>query len=186
MYPHLTPHQFIFKLNRDPLDRISPGFIQSNRQLWTERTDAWLGRWLRTNTPLATVMDFTERVYKQKDLKNFQGDPQFVRDAETQKAFARMRAAVAGLYAWRGKNAKDESERQRMEAEADFAFRQAVAIGPASPDAVGRYAKRLADADHLADALRLARLAVAIEPDEQKLQTILRDLNQPGSAPSSK
>ncbi len=178
MYPYLTPHQFIFKLNRKPLTGIPPDLVQANRQLWTKQIDVWLGPWLRTNTPLAQVMDFAERVYQRKDLKKFQGDPQFVNDRETQKAFARMRAAAAGLFAWHGSNAKDETERQRMEREADYAFRQAVAIGPASPDAVARYANRLADNGSLADALRLARLAAAIDPDEEKLRTLVQEINQ--------
>jgi hypothetical protein len=98
MYPYLTPHQFIFKLNREPLSTMPPQLILSNRRLWTKQTDAWLGPWLRTNTPLAEVMDFIERVYRRKELKSFQGDPDFVKDRETQKAFGRMRAAVGGLY----------------------------------------------------------------------------------------
>jgi len=178
MYPHLTPHQFIFKINRKPLSTIPPELIESNRQLWTKQTDAWLGPWLRMNTPLAEVMDFIERVYKRKDLKTFQGDPDFVKDGETQKAFGRMRAAVAGLYAWHVANTKREVERQFMEREAEYAFRQAVAIGPASPDAVARYARRLADNHDLASARRLAQLAIAIDPDEEKLKPLLQDLNQ--------
>ena len=123
-------------------------------------------------------MDFIEQVYKRKDLKTFQGDTDFVKDRETQKASGRMRAAVAGLYAWHATNTKSEVERRLMDAEAEYAFRQAVAIGPASPDAVGRYARRLADSGKLADALRLAKLATAIDPDEEKLKPLLQDLNQ--------
>jgi hypothetical protein len=178
MYPHLTPHRFIFKLNREPIPTITPQLLLSNRQLWTQQTDAWLGPWLRTNTPLAEVMDFIERVYERKDLKTFHGDPDFLKDAETQKAFGRMRAAVAGLYAWHAANAKEEALRERMDREAEYAFRQAVAIGPASPDAVARYVRRLANTGKLADARRLANLATAIDPNEEKLTSLLPELNR--------
>ena len=185
MYPHLTPHQFIFKLNREPLSTMPPQLVLSNRQLWTKQADAWLGPWLRTNTPLAEVMDFIERVYKQKDLKTFQGDPDFVKDTETQKALGRMRAAVAGLYAWHAANSKVEVDRERMDRETEYAFRQAVAIGPASPDAVARYARRLAGKGKLADAKRLVKLATAIDPDEEKLKPLLQELNDHPSAKGS-
>jgi hypothetical protein len=178
MYPHLVPHQFIFKINRTPLSKIPPEVIQSDRQLWTKQADALIGPWLRTNTPLAEVIDFIEQTYKRKELKSFKGDRLFVKDGETQKAFGRMRAAVAGLYAWHAGNAKNDVERQRLDGEAEFAFRQAVAIGPVSPDAVPRFAYRLRDRGDVTNALRLARLAIAIDPDEEKLKPLLKEFEE--------
>jgi hypothetical protein len=178
MYPHLTPHQFIFKINRKPLSALPAEVIQSNRQLWDKQVDTLIGPWLRTNTPLAEVLDFIEQVYQRKNLKGFKGDAEFVQDGETQKAFGRMRAAVAGLFAWHAANAKGEADRQRLNKEADYAFLQAVAIGPASPDAVSRYARRLVEQGDRAGALRMARLATAIDPEEEKLKPLLKELNQ--------
>lgn len=128
-------------------------------------------------------MDFGDRIHVRKDLKSFKGDSDFVKDRETQKAFGRMRAAIAGAYAWRAANAKKENERQLMAEEADYAFRQAVAIGPASPDAVTRYAELLANKGRLADALRLAKFAVALDRSEDKLQTLLQTLRERSDTP---
>src|SRR5262245_44079944 len=63
MYPRLTPHQFIFKVHREPLAEISPETIQRDREFWMRRTDAWLGVSLHTNTSLREVVDFAERTY---------------------------------------------------------------------------------------------------------------------------
>jgi hypothetical protein len=175
---YLAATEFIFKLNRTPLSKIPPEVIQSDRQLWTKQADALIGPWLRTNTPVVELIDFIEQTYQRKELKSFKGDRLFVKDRETQKAFGRMRAAVAGLYAWHAGNAKNDVERERLDGEAEFAFRQAVAIGPVSPDAVPRLAYRLRERGDGTNALRLVRLATAIDPDEEKLKPLLKEFEE--------
>jgi hypothetical protein len=175
MYPYLIPHEFIFRLSRETLREIPFETMRADHQFWTRQTDALVGPWLRTNTPLSDVVDFADRVHVRKDLKSFKGDREFLSDAESRKAFARMRAAIAGLYAWRADHTK-ETDRQRMAEEADYAFRQAFAIDPASPDAIPRYATRLAEKGRSADALRVAKIAAQLAPEEKKLKAVLDDL----------
>ena len=176
MYPYLSPHEFIFKLHRQALREIPSEAVRADHQFWTRQTDSLVGPWLRTNTPLRDVIDFADRVHVRKDLKSFKGDREFLKDTESRKAFARMRAASAGLYAWRADHAKDEKDRQRMSEEADYAFRQGCAIDPASPDAVPRYVTRLAEKGNSADALRMLKIAAQLAPEEKKLKTLLDDL----------
>ena len=57
-------------------------------------------------------------------------DPMYRRDFAGQKSFSKLRAAIAGLYAKQGRRA-----------EAAQAYREAVLLYPASPEAVFRYAQ---------------------------------------------
>jgi predicted Zn-dependent protease len=59
-------------------------------------------------------------------------DPAFRRDFPAQKSFSKLRAAIAGLYANRGQTTV-----------ADQAFREAVLLYPASPEATFRYAQEV-------------------------------------------
>src|SRR5204862_4897791 len=106
--------------------------------------------WLRDDTSVKAVCEFAEKVYLRKDLSGFTGDPRFVRDDYAPKMLSKWRSSIAGIYDWRvGKAAssppppqylpRNETERQRITREADFAHRQALALCPRSPEAVFRY-----------------------------------------------
>ncbi len=71
-------------------------------------------------------------------------DPMYRRDFAGQKSFSKLRAALAGLYAKKGRYA-----------EAAQAFREAVLLYPASPEATFRYAQEI--------LLPLRRNAIALE-----------------------
>ena len=73
--------------------------------------------------------------------------------------FSKLRISIAGIYVWRMKHAAGELEKARMAREADFAFRQALALCPYSPEAVYRYANFLAGQRRNADAILVAETA---------------------------
>lgn len=99
MYPYLSPHGLIMKINRDatPYDRQT---AEKDRDFWD-----W----------------YTRRLLK---------DPMYRRDFAAQKSFSKLRTAIAGLYSKQGRRA-----------EAAQAYREAVLLYPASPEAVYRYAQ---------------------------------------------
>ena len=97
MYPYLSPHGLIMKINKDP-NPLTPQIIQNDMEFWD-----W---------------------YMRRLLK----DKAFRRDFPAQKSFSKLRAAIAGLYSHTG--------RYR---EAEQAFREAVLLYPASPEASFRY-----------------------------------------------
>ena len=97
MYPYLSPHGLIMKINKDP-NPLTPQIIQNDMEFWD-----W---------------------YMRRLLK----DRAFRRDFPAQKSFSKLRAAIAGLYSHTG--------RYR---EAEQAFREAVLLYPASPEASFRY-----------------------------------------------
>ena len=101
MYPYLSPHGLIMKINAEktPYDAKRA----------TKDMDFW--DW------------YTRRLLD---------DPMYRRDFAGQKSFSKLRAAIAGLY-----------QKQGRYREAAQAFREAVALYPASPEATFRYAQEI-------------------------------------------
>ncbi|MBP5791830.1 MAG: hypothetical protein J6W80_06225, partial [Kiritimatiellae bacterium] len=101
MYPYLSPHGLIMKINADPTP-YDAKTAAKDRDFWD-----W----------------YTRRLLS---------DPMYRRDFAGQKSFSKLRAAIAGLYA-----------RQGRRADAAQAYREAVLLYPASPEAVFRYAQEM-------------------------------------------
>ena len=101
MYPYLSPHGLIMKINANqtPYDA----------------------------TRAAKDMDFWDWY-----VRRLLDDPMYRRDFAGQKSFSKLRAAIAGLY-----------QKQGRYREASQAFREAVALYPASPEATFRYAQEI-------------------------------------------
>ena len=97
MYPYLSPHGLIMKINKDQ-NPITPQILRNDADFWD-----W---------------------YVRRLLK----DKAFRRDFPAQKSFSKLRAAIAGLYSHTGRYRESEQ-----------AFREAVLLYPASPEASFRY-----------------------------------------------
>jgi len=82
--------------------------------------------------------------------------------------FGKWRSSIAGIYAWRASNSKSSDEQKRMLKEADFAYRQAWALCPYSPEAVFRYSELLMSRQRKSDALLIAETAVRVIPSDEK------------------
>jgi hypothetical protein len=134
MYPYLEPHGLIFKVNRQPLTEISDTMVQQDTGFWQSRVTRMIGDWLDGGTSVSVVTAFGEKVFLQHDLDGFTGDARFVQSDYAARMFSKFRASIAGLYAWRAQKASDAGEKERMAKAADFAFRQAVALCPYSPE----------------------------------------------------
>jgi hypothetical protein len=171
----------ILKLNRQPLPTMSDAAIERDRKFWTERVDRILGPWLKPETTVQEVADFAEKVYARKDLDGFQGDPRFVRNEYAQKLFSKLRTAIAGVFLWRANQAAarpDVAEQQRMTQAADYAFRQAYALCPSSPEALYRYVNLLVQQQRFDDALALARASSKTGSVMGNLSNLLRELER--------
>jgi hypothetical protein len=73
-----------------------------------------------------------------QNLTGFEGDPSYAANELSRRAFSKLRSSIAGLYDWRARADSDPAGRRRMAGAADFAFRQAFALNPHSPEAVFR------------------------------------------------
>jgi tetratricopeptide (TPR) repeat protein len=71
MYPYLSPHGLIMKINKEPLPQLTPAMIKDDMDFWN-----WYGNRLMNN-------------------------PHFLSDVVARKSFSKLRCAIAGLYAYR-------------------------------------------------------------------------------------
>ena len=142
---------------------------------------------------MQTVADFAMKVYRGKDFTGFKGDKVFVESENAQKAFSKLRASIAGVYAWRLGLMKSiptdaqfqpasEADRQKLIKEADFAYRQAFALCPYSPEAVFRYADFLVGQNRIADALLVARTSHRIAPGDAMTSSLVQQLEKTAPA----
>lgn len=189
MYPHLTPFGVIMKINRQQLPELTEDIIQRDHEFWCKFSERLIGNWITYETPVKDIAKFVEKTYLRRNFSGFTGDRKFVRDDQAQKAFSKLRSSIGGVYNWRIANAKPGSpDQQRMIKEADFAFRQAFAFCPYSPEAVFRYVNLLLSMQRFDDALIIAQTCLKLDPYNGQVIDLVRRLEawkkQQGSAPS--
>ena len=178
MYPHLSPHGLVMKINRKTLASISPEAVEKDRKYWLEQQRPMIGGWLKPETSVKEVCAFAEKVFMKRDFEGFAGDPKFVQSDHATKMYSKLRSAIGGLYTWRANNAKDKLEKNLMQQEADFAFRQAFALCPSSPEAVFRYINLLTDQKRFDDALIIAETAAKIDPSNGQLENLVKEIER--------
>lgn len=105
MYPYLSPAGVIMKIEKEPLPtpQQDSGFWQKLIEKDFKYWDALLGEFIKR--------------------------PEFKRDSDAQKAFSKLRCAIAGVYEYRG-----------IVNAAEAAYMQAIAVCPESPEASFRLA----------------------------------------------
>jgi tetratricopeptide (TPR) repeat protein len=135
-----------------------------------------IGDWLHDGTSVGEIAVFAKKTFGKQNFSGFTGDPRFIQNAYSHRMFSKLRCSIAGLYAWRLKQAADASEKERMAREADFAFRQAWALCPYSPEAVFRYVNFLLAQDRSADALLVAETAAQMPANQGKDGGQIRNL----------
>jgi thioredoxin-like negative regulator of GroEL len=185
MFPHLTPYGIIMKINREPVAELTEEMLAKDHEFWSRYADRLCGNWITYDTPIKEISDFAERVYLRGNLRGYTGDAKFVRDNDAQKAFSKLRNSIAGMYAWRlGPECPPElrpqtvAVRDRLVKEADFAFKQAFAFCPYSPETVTRYATLLASLGRVDDALLIAETSRQFDPESPFAASIVDQLRQ--------
>jgi len=136
MYPYLTPHGLIMKINakKTPLDTKT---IRDDQDFWD-----W----------------YTRRLHR---------DQKFIRDIVARKSFSKLRSAIAGLYANRGKFA-----------DAELAFHQARTLYPLSPEANFRLTQEvLLRQRRIDDARTIIKDFQERDPHNMKTPGFLNHLN---------
>ncbi len=149
---------------------------KQGERFWSERFTQMLGDWLRPETPVSEVCAFADRVYLRKELAGFTGDPSYVANELARRTFSKLRSAIAGLFEWRAQADSDPAGRRRMAEAADFAFRQAFALDPHSPEAVFRFASHFLTEHRSADALLVAETAAKLSPENSQVQSLAQYL----------
>jgi cytochrome c-type biogenesis protein CcmH/NrfG len=111
-------------------------------------------------------------------LSGFKGDAGFARNDAAQKTFSKLRSAIAGIYAWRAEHAGTPEEKARMTKEADFAFRQAFALCPRSPETVFRQVSLLMSQHRVADARMVAQTLLDFDPKNGSARDLVGRLQE--------
>src|SRR5882762_3359054 len=178
MYPHLSPHGLILRVNRQPMSELSAETVQRDHEYWAGYIRSLIGDWLNDDTSIAEIAAFVQKMHLNHDLSGFQGDARFVQNDLPQRLFAKLRSSIGGVYSWRMASAQSAAEKERMVKEADFAFRQAWALCPRSPEAVFRYINALVVQRRFDDAILIAETALKIDAENIQLQHLARELKR--------
>jgi tetratricopeptide (TPR) repeat protein len=210
MYPYETPFGIIMKINRNPLPELPQEVFDRDHKFWSDYSARLCGNWINYNTTVKEICDFAERTYIRNNYKDFIGDPAFVRDEDGQKAFSKLRSSQAGMYFWRcfPKSPSNPSGcpeelwnqfRQKSAAsqaalirETEFAFKQAFAFCPYSPEAVYRYVTfllQMAQTEEMTgrspeaarrfdDAILVAETCKKLDPYNEQITGLIKNLQE--------
>jgi len=135
MYPYLTPHGLIMKINNQPTP-ITPEMIRNDHEFWD-----W----------------YVDRLVN---------DHKFRRDIVAQKTFSKLRSAIAGLYDARGKRG-----------EAEYAFKQSVALYPLSPEANFRLANLYMNLRRYDEARSVISAFAEKDPNSDNAKSFLKQID---------
>lgn len=186
MLPHLTPHQLIMKINREPVAEFTAETVAQDHEYWSKVAGGMIGDWLDYDTSVSEVAKFSRKTYLDRNYANFTGDLRFLRDESAQKSFSKLRTGIANLYSWRANDdalRNNADEQKRMIKESEFAFKQAFALCPYSPEVVFKYAKLLMslakqDPSRLDDALAIAEVCRDLDPGNDQVKGLVRKLKK--------
>jgi tetratricopeptide (TPR) repeat protein len=184
MYPHLTPFGIIMKINRQPLSSLTEDIFNRDHQFWEQFSKRLTGNVVLYDTPVKQICEWIEKTYLRHDLNGFTGDRRFLHDDDAQKSFSKLRSSIAGVYAWRLNpqqcppeyRPKSNAEYQRLLKETDYAFRQAFAFCPYSPEAVFRYAQLLLTLQRFDDALLVAETCLKLDPYNGQVRSLVENI----------
>ncbi len=99
-----------------------------------------------------------DRAYWDKLVTEFTARPEFWRDNDARKTFSKLRSAIGGIYAFR-----------KLQADAEYAFRQSLQLCPDSPEANFRLAQLLMEIGRAADALAILETYQKLDPLNAKI-----------------
>ncbi len=187
MFPNLTPFGVIMKINRDPVPVLTEDIVKRDHEFWSKYSERLIGNWITYDTPVTNITAFVEKVYMHHDYTGFKGDLKFIRDDQGQKAFSKLRSSIAGVYSWRlgqppsggvmpNQYIATGANREMLEKEADFAYKQAFAFCPYSPEAVYRYVQLLVNLHRAKDAVAVAETAQRLDPYNGSFEILLKNL----------
>ncbi len=176
LYPYLSPHGLIFQLNHALLTALPAKDIEADHAFWTKECGTLLGGWLKPGTSVSNVCAFAEAVYGRKDWSQFSGDREYVTNGFAPAAFSKLRVSIAGLYQWRLMNHPKAEEKAQLEAEADYAFRQAFALCPTSREALYRSVNFLMMEGRIDDTIQMASTACKLTPGDEQYENLRSQL----------
>ena len=183
MYPYETPFGVIMKINRNPVPELSQDVMDLDHKFWSDFSTRLCGNWITYDTTVEQIAKFVDQTYIRNNYAGYTGSRAFVRDDDAQKAFSKLRSSQAGMYAWRAdRNCPPEYRQKSPAAEAaliretDFAFKQAFAFCPYSPEAVFRYINFLLPQGRFDDAILVCETCQKLDPFNTQVASTVEQL----------
>jgi hypothetical protein len=173
MFPHLSPHGFILKLNRQPSE-ISEDTILVNDELWSRFTNECIGDLAARDTSVAALCEYGLQIVNGRRESIKRGSETYLRNAAARQSFSKLRGSIEGVYAWRERHAASPEIGSRMAKECDFAYKQAFALCPESAEIGSRYAAWLLHEKRSADAGLIVRIAMKANPTDPELNKLAK------------
>ena len=164
-----------------PPPEISEVVLTKDREYWRKQTAAFVGDWLSEETPLKSVCEFVERVYRDGDLEGFKGDPLYVTSDRTQSPrllFGKLRQAQANLYEWRLRQAAAPAQKQAMQRAAELAYKQLFVLCPDSSEYVRRFVVFLREQGRRADARLVVATGLQMNSGSKRLSELEEELKE--------
>lgn len=135
MYPYLEPFGLIMKLNKEPIAKIPDEVVRKDMAFWT---------------------DYTSRLL---------ADPRFLDDIVARRAFAKLRASIGGLYAFRG-----------MNKEAEIALGQSISLFGGSSEGCSRLIELLIRLERYDEARMVGIGWLDHDPDNKAVSDVLTNI----------
>ena len=164
-YPYLLPHGLIFKIAPQPIDRLPDSIIEKDQQFWEEETRSLIGKVVEEKTTVPQLCSWAERLLIRNDRIDFRGNKNYLDDDQASPNFSKCRCSIASMYEWRSKQPAQKKEATQLIKEADFAYRQAIALGPQNPETVLRYSNFLFEQKKTNDARLLIKTALKLHQE---------------------
>jgi len=143
MYPYLVPAGVILKLEKEPLPKP-----QENGKFWTN-------------------ILYQDSTFWAQLLGEFNTHPEFKTDYVAQRAFSKLRCAIAGIYEFRG-----------IVKAAESAYQQAIAICPASPEASFRLANLYMRLNRADDAIKTLQKLSELDPTNAQVREAINQFEE--------
>jgi tetratricopeptide (TPR) repeat protein len=152
MYPYLTPHGLIMKINDEPLATLPADLVQNDHEFWS-----W----------------YTERLTS---------NPKFMRDVVARKTFSKLRSALGGLYVYRRNLAEAEHafgqaiELYDLSPEANFRLADVYtqqAKYPEAIDLINRFLEKDEGNDKVRDYLGQIEKMQVLDQERRRLEPLL-------------
>jgi hypothetical protein len=159
------------KIGLGPIMDLPQETIDRDHAFWSDFCQRTVGGWITYDTTVKQVCDWAEAVYISKNLDGFSGNPAFVQDEYSRKAFSKLRSSISeSIYEWRSlpENSLSATELPRVTKEAEFALKQAFVYCPSSPEAVAHFATFLMHSSppRITDAEMVIRIGYTLNPTD--------------------
>jgi hypothetical protein len=116
-----------------------------------------------------------DRQFWAKLSKELLVDPKFLGNEWARKTYSKLRSAIGGLYAYR-----------KLRGEAEAAYKQAITLYPASPEANFRLAQQYTEQGQRDEAIRVLEQLQKLDPSNDKIGAAIQQVRNVPRQPDEK